>query len=512
MQSTPRLEDAVAALRAKDKLQARKILKGVINENPQNDQAWVCLALAVENRKQALSCLERATQINPANDRAWELLKKLESQSTGKTKRGNTPDKGNVNIRLFALIGAGSLLILTFLFMGILYVGGYLSIGKTVTNPTSSISTEIPVDNASDVLDLAATMITPTRESPPTWTPTPTREVPPTWTPTPEVAPVISGNPQDFCLTLADLPEDFNFDQENSGPITNEQIALAHENPQEFLVMLEEWGRISGYRTVYNTPSDNPVFYVESLVVTLKTSNGTDAYFQYVKEQDEQSDGLNVSVPLIADDSYGRLTDWHDELLFTLTFRKQNVLVSVYIIGKGDSLSEDAVKYAQIIESKLSMASHSTQSTPVPKLTPTPMFIETTSSLGPIRRTSYDETFSVEITIHNVEWRASNNYTQAKSGYTYAHVYLTIKNLGPGPMRSIRSSDFQTLDANGALRSARRFVDNCDFDFVDLLAGGKISGCLAFEVPDSGQLEFIYAPYQYGNLEPGRYINIMLRP
>jgi hypothetical protein len=52
---------------------------------------------------------------------------------------------------------------------------------------------------------------------------------------------------------------------------------------------------------------------------------------------------------------------------------------------------------------------------------------------------------------------------------------------------------------------------DCDLGMVDLVAGGTISGCVVFEVPETGSLELIYAPYQFGNLEPGRYLSFQLR-
>lgn len=151
-------------------------------------------------------------------------------------------------------------------------------------------------------------------------------------------------------------------------------------------------------------------------------------------------------------------------------------------------------------------------STPRPTATPKPDFAAVTQTLGPIYNSSHDERFSVEITVQNVEWRARDGYSEAKPGYVYVLVSLNIKNLGPGPIRSLSSYDFQTLDTNGALRNNTYLVNNCDMDLVDLLSGGQITGCIAFEVPTEGQVEFIYAPYQYEGLVPGRYISVMLRP
>ncbi len=55
------------------------------------------------------------------------------------------------------------------------------------------------------------------------------------------------------------------------------------------------------------------------------------------------------------------------------------------------------------------------------------------------------------------------------------------------------------------------YYRECEMDSVDLMANGSVSGCFGFEVPISGELELIYAPYKYEGLEPGRYLSFKLR-
>jgi len=92
-------------------------------------------------------------------------------------------------------------------------------------------------------------------------------------------------------------------------------------------------------------------------------------------------------------------------------------------------------------------------------------------------------------------------------------VDISVKNLGPDPMRSVSPYDFQVRDVNGALRDSGWVPDteDCKMDTVDLAPNGSVSGCIGFEVPVDGTLELIYAPYKYEGLQPGRYLSFTIR-
>lgn len=68
------LKSAVAALDSGDRLTARKLLARLLQEEPNNDQAWVLLAEAVEDPQRQRDCLERALKLNPANEVARLML------------------------------------------------------------------------------------------------------------------------------------------------------------------------------------------------------------------------------------------------------------------------------------------------------------------------------------------------------------------------------------------------------------------------------------------------------
>jgi hypothetical protein len=133
--------------------------------------------------------------------------------------------------------------------------------------------------------------------------------------------------------------------------------------------------------------------------------------------------------------------------------------------------------------------------------------------LGPIYNTLRDESYTVQITLLQTQFSSGSGFSSAKQGYVFVTVWVTIKNLGPSPMRSIGPYDFQVRDANGALRDSglHPHYNECQMDIVDLTANGSVSGCFGFEVPFSGELELIYAPYKFEGLQPGRYLSFKLR-
>jgi len=148
-----------------------------------------------------------------------------------------------------------------------------------------------------------------------------------------------------------------------------------------------------------------------------------------------------------------------------------------------------------------------------PPPTAPPRFKPITKKIGPIREFSRDEVFSVNLTVNDIEWSDGGSIFRPKSGFTYLIVHVRVQNLGPGTIHSLYTTDFQVKDANGALRGADFMADtrDCGLDLVDLTAGGAIEGCIGFEVPATDRLEFIYAPFQFEGLEPGRYISIVVR-
>lgn len=152
--------------------------------------------------------------------------------------------------------------------------------------------------------------------------------------------------------------------------------------------------------------------------------------------------------------------------------------------------------------------------TPFPTITSGPLFTPQTKQIGPINDTERDTSYSMEITVNDVKWLTSDSYYVPKPGSIYAVVYMKAKNLGPGSVQALGIYDFQTLDNKGVLHDytlLSSIVNTCNFNYADILPNGELEGCVAFEVPISGKLEFIYAPYQHDPLGSGRYLSIVIR-
>lgn len=150
-------------------------------------------------------------------------------------------------------------------------------------------------------------------------------------------------------------------------------------------------------------------------------------------------------------------------------------------------------------------------STPTPTTTPT--FSET-AKIGPIYDSLYESSYSIDISVLDVRWLKTDGYSTPKAGNEFVIVYVKVVNQGPGSVRSFGSGDFQVLDANGILRSYDfiNSTSDCRIEIFDLMPNATLTGCIAFEVPDSGKVEFIYAPYRYEGLKPGRYLSFIIRP
>ena len=153
----------------------------------------------------------------------------------------------------------------------------------------------------------------------------------------------------------------------------------------------------------------------------------------------------------------------------------------------------------------------------VPTITPAPTSevqdFNQAKRIGPIVDTSSDERYTTEMTLLSIRWSQGSTYSPAKPGKVYLLANIRIKNLGPNSQRNVSSSMFKMLDVRGVLSDTTYSPgDTCSMEWVDLIPNGAVEGCIAFEVPDSGKLTLIYAPYRYENLTPGRYLAFTIRP
>jgi hypothetical protein len=64
------LRDGIAAVKAGKKEEGRQLLTAVVQQNPDNEEAWLWLAAAASSPRDTLSCLNRVLAINPQNAKA----------------------------------------------------------------------------------------------------------------------------------------------------------------------------------------------------------------------------------------------------------------------------------------------------------------------------------------------------------------------------------------------------------------------------------------------------------
>lgn len=105
-----------------------------------------------------------------------------------------------------------------------------------------------------------------------------------------------------------------------------------------------------------------------------------------------------------------------------------------------------------------------------------------------------------QFTVISVKRQKSISYSTAKSGKEYAIVNVTIQNQGKDEV-SFNTFDFKIQDVNGAQTSA----DASSYSLEDslnsgtLAPNGKITGSLAFEVPEGTDAKLLFQPSFWSN-------------
>ena len=74
------LELAIAALKAGNKVEARRLLDGLLAADRYNEQAWLWMSGVVDSDAERIICLENVLTLNPYNERARQGLEKLGRQ------------------------------------------------------------------------------------------------------------------------------------------------------------------------------------------------------------------------------------------------------------------------------------------------------------------------------------------------------------------------------------------------------------------------------------------------
>jgi hypothetical protein len=105
-----RLLDAIDLLDEDHREEAREVLRGLIREDGNFEEAWLWMSVAVDTLDQATVCLENVLRINPKNARAAEALLRLRGPDMALTRRRDRlRDLRDTTIGLFWVIFFASL-------------------------------------------------------------------------------------------------------------------------------------------------------------------------------------------------------------------------------------------------------------------------------------------------------------------------------------------------------------------------------------------------------------------
>lgn len=95
-----KLRLGIEAARRGDKITASRLLRQVVDSNPNNEVAWMWLASALDNLSERKQALEQALRINPANARAQQALDQLNAVlGTPTVRRTNAPQTNQQRAR-----------------------------------------------------------------------------------------------------------------------------------------------------------------------------------------------------------------------------------------------------------------------------------------------------------------------------------------------------------------------------------------------------------------------------
>ena len=147
--------------------------------------------------------------------------------------------------------------------------------------------------------------------------------------------------------------------------------------------------------------------------------------------------------------------------------------------------------------------------TPVPRDT-----LYDVLTIGPMTSSDPYQSRTLQMKLNSFRFEGASrlDYETPKKGYTFLIVDMSVTNLGPDE-KYIADISFNVLDSNGRVIDYNYMgrVRDCNLN-ATILAGGNTSGCMAFEVPASGRLELIFAPFKYDQYGPGRYLKWVVRP
>ncbi len=127
------LRQATLAAQASDKVQARALLKGVIQQEPRNEAAWLLYAEVAEKEEHSIYCLLKVLELDPSNESAKSRLNALRHQTSPVVSRQQAPQGRHEQLATFGTYA--TLVCVTLIVVAMLVFGRGLST-TTVVSPT----------------------------------------------------------------------------------------------------------------------------------------------------------------------------------------------------------------------------------------------------------------------------------------------------------------------------------------------------------------------------------------
>lgn len=83
------LFDAIDLIESGDRASALILLRGLIRDNPDNEDAWLWMSVAVDSIDRSVVCLDNVVRINPDNQAAASALYRLQADEIASQSRRN---------------------------------------------------------------------------------------------------------------------------------------------------------------------------------------------------------------------------------------------------------------------------------------------------------------------------------------------------------------------------------------------------------------------------------------
>lgn len=97
------LSEAVAAIKAGDKVTAENILSNILDKEPNHEGAWLWMSKVVKTNAEKQECLNKVLEINPDNDVARQALTKLKERASLKKTVKAEKATGSGGLSLFQI-------------------------------------------------------------------------------------------------------------------------------------------------------------------------------------------------------------------------------------------------------------------------------------------------------------------------------------------------------------------------------------------------------------------------